>query len=158
MGEPEWIKRYWDQIPYQWRYLRLKDYPMNKWLPGAGECESCGAPYEVQITYLDVDGDYGSIQIRIQREESCMEEELYGSPEPEWAGWELKDKPTKLVGRDFWPIIRRANIGPCLNCWKLIPGTPIILFLDQGKGGELDFCFKCAQELGILDKALGRST
>ena len=152
MEEPEWIKQYWDQIPYQWRYLRLKDYPGNKWLPGAGECESCGAPYEVLITYLDEGGDYGTVQIKIQHKKGCMDEGPYGVfPEPEWAGWEFTGKTHRLLEREFWPLKVRANVGPCLKCWKLVPETPLILFLDEGRGGELDFCFKCAEELGLLD-------
>jgi len=159
MSEPEWIKEYWDQIPYQWRYLRLKDYPQNKWLPGAGECEGCGAQPEIQIIYVDPSGDFGTVQFRIQHEEGCYAVEnglVPGLLDQDLAGWEFKEKPTKLLGRDFWPLKVRANVGPCLSCWKLVPETPLILFLDEGRGGELDFCFKCAEELGILDKLMGR--
>lgn len=164
--EPEWVKKYWDQIPYQWRYLRLRDYPRNKWLPGADSCEYCEAPYELQITDVDSSGNFGSVQIRIQHKPGCMEIQeaeglglnIHESINFDLAGWEvLENQPHKILGRTFWPLKSRSNIGPCLNCWKLIARIPLILFIDQGKGGELDFCWKCAEELGILELAIKKA-
>jgi len=70
--------------------------------------------------------------------------------EMDFAGWEFMDKTFRFRGREYYPLKSRANVGPCLNCGRLVVGVPLILFIDEGRGGELDFCFECVEKLGIL--------
>ena len=66
------------------------------------------------------------------------------------AGWEFLDRILTVAGRE-WPTIRsRSNIGPFLNCWKFIVRVPLILWPGDGEV-EIDFCFRCAAELGVLE-------
>jgi len=67
------------------------------------------------------------------------------------AGWEYMKEPFKFNGREYYPLKCRANIGLCLECGKLIVGAPLILFIEEGRKGELDFCWSCAKKLGILE-------
>lgn len=64
------------------------------------------------------------------------------------------DKPTHFMGKQYYPFTARANIGICHACEKLIVGVPLILFLDQGRKGQLDFCHECAKERGIYKRLL----
>lgn len=145
----------------------LKDYTLNEWMEAADGCEFCEAKYEVKVTWVDDSGNFGDIKYRIKHNEDCPERydqfmpgtlhselEDYGLVH-DFAGWEFSHKVLKFAGRE-WPTLEsRANIGPCLNCWKLVVGVPLILWPENGEV-ELDFCFKCADELGIL-KTLVRS-
>ena len=54
------------------------------------------------------------------------------------------------------PLKARGNIGPCLACSCLVVGVPLILFIDEGRKGEFDFCFKCASGLGLLEEIVGK--
>lgn len=136
----------------------LKDYPRNKWMEAADGCDFCGAKYQLMITSVDETGNFGTIQVKIKHNEGCYEMEMYSDEEvrEDIVGWEFFYKPVKILGKEYIPIGKRANIGPCLNCGKLVVGVPFILFIDRGKGGELDFCFTCAQKLGILDNLRGQ--
>jgi len=49
------------------------------------------------------------------------------------------------------PLRSKCNVALCLNCQELVVGIPIVLFLDEGEKGELDFCERCAKDLGVLD-------
>lgn len=134
---------------------RLKDYPLKEWMDAADGCDYCGEKARVKVLEVDKTGNYGSIQIQHRHKPGCME--IVDSIPPDIrgfrdyvdvVGWEFSDRPITLVGRE-WPALKsRANIGPCLNCWKLIVGVPIILFPNEEV--ELDFCHECVKELGIL--------
>jgi len=135
----------------------LKDYPLNEWIEAADGCEFCGAKYQVRSTRVDPDENMGDVEYRITHTEDCPEgyyEE--GDYDPalaanfDVAGWTYKEKPIKFRGLELYPLESRANIGPCLLCGKLVVGVPLILFIDEGRGGQLDFCFRCAEEKGIL--------
>lgn len=129
--------------------VELKDFPLNTPFDAADECPNCGGKLRVQITWIDA-SDYvvGDVSWECQQ---C------GDSGEDIAGWQLAENPVKLLGKEFYPIISRANVGPCLNCGKLVIGVPLILFLDQGRKGELDFCFSCAKKLGILDKLVDKT-
>ena len=125
--------------------VELKNFPLNTPFDAADECECCGGKLRVQITWVDPNSDHsiGNVSWECQQ---C------GDKGEDVAGWALSKKPVNMFGKEFYPIISRANIGPCLNCGKLVVGVPLILFLEKGRRGELDFCFPCAKDLGILDR------
>jgi len=120
----------------------LRDYPLNVWLDAADECPECFHTLRVRVVWLDDDGLFGNVEVH------CPE---CGDSYVDLAGWTLAEEPFSLRGRLFYPIVSISNVGPCLNCWKLIPGAPLILFIDGGRGGELNFCFECAHKLNILE-------
>ena len=128
--------------------VNLVDFPLNTSFDAADECEECGGKLRVTVTYVDLKADYpiGDVLWGCQR---C------GATGEDMVGWQLAEKSVKILGKEFYPIISRINVGPCLNCGKLVIGVPLILFLDKGSKGELDFCFSCAGELGILDQLKG---
>ena len=139
----------------------LKDYPLNEWMDAADGCEFCKAKYQVKITFVDETGNFGDVVTRITHEEDCPERYDQGpdySPvhigDYDSAGWAYKEKPITFRGLEFYPLEWHANIGPCLICEKLVIRAPLILFIDQGRGGELNFCFGCVEEKGILKEAL----
>ena len=136
---------------------RLKDYPLNEWMEAADGCDLCGEKDRVMVTWVDESGDSGDVHVQHQHKDDCPDPEMYGfGDHVDMAGWEFSDRTITLKGRE-WPTLKaRGNIGPCLSCWKLIVGVPLILWPDDGEV-ELDFCFGCAVELGILDQ-LARET
>lgn len=136
----------------------LKDYPLDEWMEAADGCDYCGAKYEVMVTWVDKTGKFGDVTYRIKHEDGCPDrfDDFTGEPigdvveDVDVAGWEFSERVIPLAGRKWLTLKSRVNIGPCLNCWKLVVGVPLILFPEDGKV-ELDFCFKCAEELGILN-------
>ena len=136
----------------------LKEYPRDEWLEAADECEYCKSKYEVRIHEVDESGCFGLVEWRIHHKLHCPEimEYLEGATVTEVssmdvAGWEYMKEPFKFNGREYYPLKCRANIGLCLECGKLIVGAPLILFIEEGRKGELDFCWSCAKKLGILE-------
>jgi len=134
----------------------LKDYPFKTWMPAAGRCEMCAATYVVKIVWVDESGTMGDVEYRVEHEEGCPER--YDSEtginrgsfgDVDVAGWEYMDTPMQFRGLELYPLKSRANIGPCLRCERLVLDVPLILFLDEGRGGELDFCWECAEKIGI---------
>ncbi|MDH5203434.1 MAG: hypothetical protein OEW69_09270 [Nitrospirota bacterium] len=132
----------------------LKDYPLNQWLEAADGCQYCKKAYQVRVTWVDESGNYGDLEIKEQHEKSCIEQFEPESHSPRWdtAGWEFTEKEVTILEHTFRPIKLRMNVGPCVHCWKLVVGIPLILFIDEGKGGEIDLCFSCAEKLGVLDQ------
>ena len=117
----------------------LKDFPLNKEFEVADKCTKCGSILIAKITDIDECGDFGSLEWRCPK---CLISDV------EIVGWILADTPITAKGKQFYPIISRANIGPCLNCGKLVIGVPFMLFSENW---QLDFCFKCAEELDIWE-------
>lgn len=142
----------------------LKDYIKNEWLEAADRCEYCGAKYVTKITWVDETGCVGDVEWRVYHSSECPDllELDVEAVNPKFigdfdvAGWEFMKNTVKVAGKEFTPLKSRANIGPCLNCGKLIVGVTLILFINHGKGGELDFCFPCAKKLGLLDNLRGK--
>jgi hypothetical protein len=134
---------------------RLKDYPRNEWLEAADGCDLCGAKARVMVTWVDESGDQGDVHVQHRHDVDCPDPEMHGFGEDlDVAGWEFSDKTITLAGREWSTLKSRINIGPCLNCWRLVVGVPLILWPEDGDV-ELDFCFDCAGELGILDRLKG---
>ena len=137
----------------------LSNYPFRKWIRAADGCEFCGAEYEARVTYVDGSGCYGDVEYKILHRKDCPErfdeetgEEIDCAESTfDVAGWEFVSKTFMLNGREFLPLKARANVGPCLNCGRLIISVPLILFIAKGKGGKLDFCFGCAEKMGLLN-------
>jgi hypothetical protein len=135
----------------------LKDFPRDVWFEAADGCEVCGAKYYVNIVELDKDGVFGFIQWAITHKPDCenrfiedVDEEETAEFDLEPAGWEFMPKTFTFHGKQYYPLKSRANVGPCLECGRLIIGVPLILFIDKGVKGELDFCWECAKKLGIM--------
>jgi len=133
--------------------LFLKDYPRDEWMDAADFCEMCGARRRVKVKEVHGDGLYGVVEIMERHNPGCpMRFETYPTERSDHAGWEYAGEMITLCGRAFTPLKARGNVATCLGCGKLIVGVPLILFIDEGRGGELDFCFGCALELGIIDR------
>lgn len=131
----------------------LKDFKLNEWMEAADGCEYCGAKYEVRVTDL-WSANFGDVEYRIKHKPDCPEKFMdEDEEEPAWdnAGWEFMEKPIIFRGNQYYPLKSKANIGPCLECGKLVIGVPLILFIDDCRKGELDFCWDCAKRLGILE-------
>jgi len=157
---------------------RLKDYPLDEWMEAADGCDLCGERAWVKVTWVDESGDYGEAYFKTPHRPDCPNfrdayeswddpwvdypDEPRETPKPvperrEIAGWEWSERTITLAGREWTTLKARANIGPCLNCMKLVVGVPLILWPSDGKV-ELDFCFSCAAELGILNHLKGGRT
>lgn len=135
----------------------LKDYPQKKWLEAADGCDQCGVKREIKVIWIDETGNFGEIFTRIRHSKDCSERydietgmDCGETLLHDVAGWTFKRKTIRLKGKTFTPLASKSNVGPCLNCGKLTI-HPLILFIDKGRGGELDFCWSCAEELGILN-------
>jgi len=141
----------------------LRDFPRGVWFEAADGCETCGAKYKVSIIDLDKDGVFGTVEWAITHKADCPErfaedmDEFIGEgeefTESDWdsAGWEFMPKPFTFLGKQYYPLKSRANVGPCLECGRLIIGVPLTLFIGKGVKGELDFCWECAEKLGIME-------
>ena len=116
---------------------------LNEVCEAADPCDLCGGKIIYEVTFIDKENNVGDVSWECTQ---C------GAGGPDILGWTIAKNPVDFMGKKFYPITSRANIGPCLNCGKLVVGVPLILFLDEGRKGELDFCFSCAKELGILDQ------
>ena len=68
------------------------------------------------------------------------------------AGWEIGHKTYTILGKKYTPLKSRANMGPCVACERIVVGVPLILFIDEGRGGELDFRMECAENLEIFEE------
>ena len=135
---------------------RLKDYPLNEWMEAADGCQYCKAKTKVMVTWVDESGDFGEVHIQHQHEDDCLDQEQEFGDHIDVAGWEFNPRAMVVVaGRAWTPLKACANVGPCLNCGALVVGVPLILFLDEGWKGELDFCWNCSEELGLLDTITG---
>jgi len=137
---------------------RLGDYPRGTWIESADGCDLCGARHQVNVR--SVKGHYGEVDVRMVHRPHCPAayDEAPGGPDgygacdrQESAGWEYGGRRIVLGEREWTPIAARADVALCLGCGRLVVDGLIILFIDEGRGGELDFCLGCALELGVLE-------
>jgi len=127
--------------------IRLRDFELNRIYKAADECDECGGEIFYKITRIDPEIPYmGIIEWECQK---C------GMSDMDVAGWKTSDKPIEFMGKQFHPLTERSNIGPCLNCGRLVIGVPLIIFLNEGRKGELDFCFTCVKKNGWDEKLFG---
>jgi len=137
----------------------LKDFRLNEWFEAADGCEACGAKYKIRVLDVDKDGVCGTVEWAITHSAECPErfdDDLEEEPavtesDMDVAGWEFMPNTFTFRGKQYYPLKSRANIGPCLSCGKLVIGVPLILFIDKGRKGELDFCWNCVKRLGIME-------
>jgi len=133
---------------------RLKDFPLNEWMDSASFCD-CDRRFKVRVNFVDESGNFGDIEYKVEehapdcpmRYDEETGEDISGQIEQDIAGWEYAMWTVKLLDREFTPIVSRVNHGPCLECGLLIVDVPLILFLEKGKRGELDFCHTCFEKL-----------
>ncbi len=64
-------------------------------------------------------------------------------------------QPYLIQGREVKRIIARGNYSLCVACGHILSGCsdhdfPLILFINEGKDGQLDLCIGCANLLGIV--------
>jgi len=139
---------------------RLRDFPRDTWSEAADRCPVCGGLYMVKVTWVDDDGDLGDVLVKAYHREDCpevIEVGPYGYDVGEgWdrhdiAGWEYAEEAVTVAGVEWMPLRSKANVALCLHCQRLVAGIPVVLYLDEGDKGELDFCDNCAKELGILE-------
>jgi len=139
---------------------RLKDFSLDTWIEAADTCPMCGGPYMVKVTWVDETGNFGDIMVKAHHRDDCsdiLEIGPYGPDMGEsWdrhdiAGWEYADETVTFAGVEWTPLKAKGNVALCLNCMRFVVGVPIVLYLDEGRKGELDFCDACALDLGILD-------
>lgn len=130
---------------------KLKDFKLNEWFEAADGCNLCGAKYKVRIIRRRKNGNYGTIEWTITHSSDCsmIDSDEATESSQDIAGWEFMPTPLNFRGKEYYPLKAKANIGPCLECWRLIVDVPLILFIDEGRKGELDFCFECANKLKI---------
>ena len=136
----------------------LNEYPLDVWFEAADKCEFCGSKYEVRIHKVDESGCFGLVEWRITHKLHCPEvtEHFEGATVTEIscmdvAGWKYMDKPFMFREKEYYPLKSKANIGPCLECGKLIVKAPLILFIDKERKGSLEFCWTCVKRNGILE-------
>lgn len=122
--------------------VRVSDLKLNEICEAADPCDLCGGKILCRVTSVDIKRNVGDVTWECTRCDAEGQDVL---------GWTLAPNPISFRGRPFYPIMSRVNIGPCLNCGKLVVGVPLMLFLEEGRQGELDFCFRCANELGVLE-------
>jgi hypothetical protein len=139
----------------------LKDFPRDEWFEAADGCEVCGAKYKVRVIQL-YSATFGEVEWAIRHKPDCPERFIedmdefvddIDNTESDWdnAGWEFMPEPFTFRGKQYYPLKSRANIGPCLECGRLIIKVPLIFFINEGRKGELDFCRECATRLGIME-------
>ena len=141
----EWLARIRRIGPRQ-----LSDYPIGEPFEAADGCQYCPAKYQLTITR--VEGDLGNVEYSITHHDYCTDrwdEDGDLEHELEIVGWTLSEHIVRVGVWNGHPLTYRANIGPCLNCWKLVVGVPLILFPADG-GYQMDFCFKCVEDLQLM--------
>jgi hypothetical protein len=127
----------------------LRDFPVDEWFEAADGCNYCGVRYRVMINMLEEGGLYGEVVVRDGHMPEC-----FGASEVdrlELAGWEYGSKRVTINGVTYRALWRRCDVTICLNCGRLIVDSPVVVFLDGGRHGELDFCQDCVEEFGLLD-------
>jgi hypothetical protein len=133
---------------------RLKDFPLNEWMEAADGCDFCKGKTMVRVTFVDESGDFGDVDVQRHHEIDCLDQEVFNGWGSDLAGWEY-GKKVELFGKEFSSLKSRVNVALCLNCEKLVVGVPLILWLEEGTV-ELDFCFPCADEIGIMKRLMPR--
>ncbi len=130
---------------------QLADYPIGKPFEAADGCQFCSSKYQVTITEVDDAGMWGTVEYSLAHEDDCPDRWLLDdSNEIDILGWTFS--PLRVAFGDWngQPLASRPNVGPCLNCWRLIIGVPLILF-DPNGAYQMDFCFECVENLQLMN-------
>ncbi len=126
-----------------------RNYPLNQWMEMGDDCE-CGAPREIRITGLTDDVLF--VTKRVHHVPGCYDSagESGLIEETDMMSWEFNGKTANFGGVDYPVISKYANGCPCLRCCRLTD-TPILLFLKEGRMGELAFCKFCVEKHKMLE-------
>jgi hypothetical protein len=125
----------------------FKDFPTGEWIMAAGRCECWGDEY--------ADSCDASVEVKIEKEGYMLIRCLKGHETDGLVGWEVGKEPVSL-GRlgNFFPILKRADHSYCASCGRIIVDIPLILWgpnAPRRVDWEIDFCFACAERLGVLN-------
>ena len=144
-----------DEEPF---HKLLKEFVRGSWLLAADSCEYCKIKYNVKIAHVNASNTDGIVEWDVHHKQDCSrrsdaEREVGLDPETrmDTVGWTFSKDPVYVCGKTFYPLASRGNIGPCLNCGLLVVAAPLILFLGGRSRAELDFCWSCAENLGLLE-------
>jgi len=138
----------------------LCDFPLGEFVESADACDQCGGVVFVRVDYVDEEGEYGHATIQSNHKQGCpkipflLDDPTARKEDSDFAGWTYSNKQFVIGGKSFTALASRSNVGICLNCEEFIVGVPLMLFPKEGDC-ELDFCDKCAKELGIIKAITG---
>ena len=138
----------------------LKDYPINVWLQAADDCTDCMAP--VEIILLDRE-EPARAMTRVHHRRGCstikLRKDLDVTPsileKMISVGWEYSEslRAFNFRGMNISTIMTHSEAVPCLVCWRIVTGGPIVYFIPQHLGGGLlTFCKFCVEKHKLLEK------
>jgi len=142
----------------------LKDYPINVWLQAADDCHYCRAPVEIVLLNRE---EPARAMARVHHQIGCSAAELRRDEDAGASiqkkmisvGWEYPESLRTLNFRGAnLPIIRtHVEAVPCLLCWRIVTGGPIVYFIPQHFGGGLlTFCNFCVERHKLLENQIKR--
>jgi len=142
----------------------LKDYPINVWLQAADDCNYCRAPVEIILLNRE---EPARAMTRVHHQIGCSTIELRRGRDLDASvsimkkvisvGWEYPESVRTLNFRGVnLPIIRTyVEALPCLICWRIVTGGPIVYFIPQHRGeGLLTFCKFCVEKNKLLENQI----
>jgi len=153
----------------------LKEFPQDIWIPAAGECDSCSAPYEVRINNdaLDSDGTFGGFDWQIKHGPNCKHRRdvdtaakimaLHGHTDRKLSidadgmeinennvvGWKYRVKQAPILSVLYDVYTHIGDTAACVKCGMIIPENPLILFGENGDGWLAAFCIGCDAVTGV---------
>ena len=63
-----------------------------------------------------------------------------------------KHKTFTIMGKTYPALKAWGNISKCSECGRIIFDCPLILWDEKDTSKALTFCWKCAEQLGILER------
>lgn len=125
-----------------------KDYPIDVWLQGADDCTGCRAPVEIILLNRE---EPAKAMTRVHHQIGCSTIDLRRDSDPTATilekaisvGWEYAEslRTFNFRGMNISTIMNYAEAVPCLICWRIVTGGPIVYFIPQHLGGGLlTFC------------------
>jgi hypothetical protein len=132
----------------------LEDYRSEGRLTAADVC-ACGGRYEVMLLNLDLEQQTGMARIWGQHRQgcgaldealTCVVQAVCQEEEEQVAGWGWRQESLDLLGVTYPLYAWFLDVMPCLVCWRLIVGVPLLLF---GSQGVLAFCHRCFEARGL---------
>jgi len=136
---------------------RPDDYASEDWFPAADTCQDCGAGYDIlleSMTRDDVATQTTTARIRCQHAATCDAwDETDQEEEAQVVGWwwDPSGRTVELLGVRYPLYGGMAEVYPCVACWRLIVGVPLLLFESNrvGASGAVAFCHGCVEARGL---------